>query len=76
MIKDPDLALILARDSRLDELDRQFEELRENRAMLLRDLSKIYGVPLETITSPDTSNNWGMRNFEHTPPHLNEQNEE
>ena len=51
MINDPDLAL--ARDSRLDEIDHRFEELRENRAMLLRDLSKIYGVPLETITSED-----------------------
>ena len=51
MIDDPDLALTW--DSHLDEIDRQFEELRENRAMLLRDLSKIYGVPLETVTSED-----------------------
>lgn len=51
MIKDPDLAFTW--DSRLDEIDRRFEELRENRAMLLRDLSKIYGVPLETVTSED-----------------------
>lgn len=51
MINDPDLALTW--DSRLDEIDRRFEELRENRAMLLRDLSKIYGVPLEIITSED-----------------------
>lgn len=51
MINDPDLALTW--DSRLDEIDHRFEELRENHAMLLRDLSKIYGVPLETITSED-----------------------
>ena len=51
MINDPDLALTW--DSRLDEIDHRFEELCENRAMLLRDLSKIYGVPLETITSKD-----------------------
>lgn len=49
--EDPDLALTW--DSRLDEIDHQFEELRKNRAMLLRDLSKIYGVPLEA-TTPDS----------------------
>ena len=42
--------LALARDSRLDEISRQFEELVKDRQNLIKDLEKIYQAPLKDET--------------------------